>query len=225
MTLTWIDSEIKSREFTVEKGEKLCLNLANFASFSDISIKIHMKKDASFFGYFADFSSGKGALNLDVYLEEEGASAIWRGAVIAAGESQKTINASLYHQAKNTEGLMSNYGIAEDHAKLVFSGTSAIANGAKGSSTRQEAKIIVFDPTSVGKASPILKIDENDVSASHAAIVGKLNDAHLFYLQTRGLPLEEARRLLTLGYLKPIVSYFEDEALKSRIDEAIERGL
>ena len=62
------------------------------------------------------------------------------------------------------------------------------------------------------------------MSASHAAIVGKLNEDHMFYLMSRGLDSKEARRLITLGYLKPIETYF-DEADRSRIDEAIEGGI
>jgi Fe-S cluster assembly protein SufD len=70
----------------------------------------------------------------------------------------------------------------------------------------------------------VLNIDENEVKASHAATVGKLNESHLFYLMSRGLTKEEARRLVTLGYLKPIVSYFEGD-VKDEIDRAIEGGL
>ena len=46
----------------------------------------------------------------------------------------------------------------------------------------------------------------------------------MFYLMSRGLDSKEARRLITLGYLKPIETYF-DEADRSRIDEAIEGGI
>ena len=62
---------------------------------------------------------------------------------------------------------MSNYGICENQSKLTFSGISEIKKGAKKTHTRQVAKIIVFDPQSDGQASPILKIGENDVEASH----------------------------------------------------------
>lgn len=92
------------------------------------------------------------------------------------------------------------------------------------SETSQKEKIIVFDPEAVGQCSPILRIDENDVSASHSAIVGKLSDEHLFYMLSRGIDLETAKRLLTLGFLKPITAYF-DEKLSQRILDSIEGGL
>lgn len=224
MNVTLVDSQITSRSFRVEKGGKLVLNLAIFASFSDISIKVDVDEEGSFEGAFADFSSGKGKFEILVNLAK-GARCDWHGAFLCKGDSQKKINASVTHASPDSESLMSNYGIVEGKSNLVFAGESTIVKGAKSSKTRQEAKIIVFDEGCVGKATPVLRIDENDVSASHAAVVGKLSDAHLFYLRSRGLSLEEARKLLTLGYLKPIENYFEDEALRQRIDAEIEGGV
>ena len=94
-----------------------------------------------------------------------------------------------------------------------------------GTTTRQEAKAILFDELSQGYCSPVLKIDENEVAASHAASVGRVNDDHLFYLLSRGLSKTEARKIITLGYLKPIVSYFEEEEMRNRLLSTIEEKL
>ncbi|HBF67879.1 MAG TPA: hypothetical protein DDW20_00960 [Firmicutes bacterium] len=107
---------------------------------------------------------------------------------------------------------------------MVFSGINHIKTGAKKSVTSQNAKIIVFDRNAVGIASPILKIDENDVKASHAAIVGQLNSDHMFYLMSRGLSKEDARQLITLGYLEPISKLFNAEN-KEKIKKAIEEAI
>ena len=77
---------------------------------------------------------------------------------------------------------------------------------------------------SVVEAMDALCIDENDVQASHAAVVGKLNEEHIYYLLSRGLSLADARRLISLGYLKPIEAFFEGDT-RTRIEEAIERGI
>ena len=70
---------------------------------------------------------------------------------------------------------------------------------------------MVFDPKSDAIAKPILKIDENDIEANHAAAVGKISDEHLFYLTSRGLSIEEAKLIITLGYLKPIFKGFDED--------------
>ena len=220
-----IDEEITDRAIEVKEGESLTLNLAAFKEFKSAKIDIHVARNATVTGAFADFSKGEGHFVLNVYLEGEGAYCDWHLAALSDKDSRKVFDTSVWHMVGHTSGSMSNYGICRDESRLTFTGVSEIKKGAKGSSTRQAAKIIVFDPLCDGKCSPILNIDENDVTASHAAIVGKLNEDHLFYLMSRGLTMDESKRLITLGYLKPIETYFQSLSLKEKIDNAIEGGL
>lgn len=225
MTQTFVDEQIKDVDFEVKEGEILNLNFASFKAFSSFEIHAKIHSNATINVAFADLSSGKGSIKASVELLGEGASCAWRLASICASSSEKTIDVSLSHKAPHTSGVVSDYGIVQGESKLNFLGVSEIQKGAFSSSTRQDAKIIVFDEKCQGKAMPILKIDENDVAASHAAVVGKLNEQHLFYLLSRGISLPAARKLLTLGYLKPIEQYFEDEALRAKIDDIIEGGI
>ena len=220
---TLIDEQIRDLELEVNEGETLTLRLASFASFPTAKIHVKVQKDGVFDGAFADFSRGKGKLNLEVELLGEGASMSWHYAGSAQSEDDKVLDASVSHKAPHTKGLVSQYGIAMGKSHLSFIGTSHIQQGNHGSETSQKGKIIVFDEGAVGKCSPVLRIDENDVVASHSAIVGKLSDEHLFYLLSRGIDLEHAKRLLTLGYLKPVLGFYEGE-LAERIQTQIEEG-
>ena len=223
MDLTYVDEQIQDLELEVKPGESLTLRLAAFKRFPEANIRVNVYEGGVFHGAFADFSQSSGVFHLEVHLKSPLAQAYWYGASIC-GREKKIFDTNLYHEAKETGGIMENHGIVTKGGKLHFLGTSAINKGAKGSSTRQAAKIIIFDPSCDGRCAPILKIDENDVKASHAAIVGKLNDEHIFYLCSRGLSAQQAKRLITLGYLTPIEDHFEGE-LKEQIDAAIEGGI
>ncbi len=225
MELTYVDKQIQDLSLEVKEGETAQLNFASFSDFPEAKIDIRVASNGHLNVAFADFSEGKGRLKVAVSLQGEGASCDWHLSSLSKGVSQKIFDISLSHDVPHTEGVVSNYGIALGQSRLTFQGISRIQNCAKGAKTRQAAKIIVFDPESRGECSPILAIDENDVVASHAAVVGKLNDDHLFYLESRGLPPKEAKRLITLGYLRPVLAFFTDEALKKRIEEAIEGGI
>jgi Fe-S cluster assembly protein SufD len=74
------------------------------------------------------------------------------------------------------------------------------------------AKIVLFDDNAKAKSMPILKISENDISASHATSVGTLNENEVFYLTSRGISEDMAKNLITLGYFNPIISKFDEEA-------------
>lgn len=225
MTLTFVDEQIKNAAYEVKEGETLNLNFASFNAFSSFEINAKIHANATINVAFADLSSGTEVIKANIELLGEGASCSWHLASICGNASAKTVDVSLSHEAPHTSGIVSNYGIVQGESKLNFLGVSEIQKGSSSSFTRQEAKIIVFDEKCQGKAMPILKIGENDVRASHAAVVGKLNEQHLFYLLSRGISLPAARKLLTLGYLKPIEKYFDDEALRAKIAETIEGGI
>jgi Fe-S cluster assembly protein SufD len=223
--LLWVDEMPEKASLNVPAGGSLKLAIAAFASLKDTTIDVHVAENGSFEGAFADSSPSQYHFVLNVYLEGKGAQCDWHLAAVSSKGSLKRFDTSLYHEQPESMGLMSNYGIAQDTSKLIFSGISEIKKGSKKVHTRQVAKIIVFDPRSDAQASPILKIGENDVEASHAAVVGRLNEDHLFYLESRGVSEAEAKRLITLGYLKPIEAYFAEDILKKRIDDAIEGGI
>lgn len=220
----FLDASALEEEYAVPAGESARFLFAFFGESRNRKCKIRVGKGAKLEVAYADFSRGATQVDMDILLEDEGAEASFHGAVLSTENDKKDVRANCFHLAPHTSGLVENYGITEGHSRLCFLGKSDIAKGAYGSKTRQSAKAIVFDPGCVAHASPILCIDENDVQASHAAVVGKLNDDHLFYLMSRGLSVKEARRLITLGYLKPIEEYFSGE-LRDRIDQAIEGGL
>lgn len=224
-TITYIDDIPDGLVLDVKDDTSLLLLLASFGSLSDKKITVNVGRNSSFRGVFADFSSSSFNFSLNVNLNGEGGECEWRLASLSRGDNKKVFEPSVTHVAPRTQALMSNYGITRDSSYLTFAGVSAIPHGSVKTVTRQEAKIIVFDPQSGGRASPILRIADNNVDASHAASVGRLSEEHLFYLESRGVSLEEAKRLITLGYLKPIETYFDDDFIKARIDKAIEGGL
>ena len=211
-------------DIRVSDGSNLTLKLANFRSVDNLKIRARIGKDSSFAVIFADFSNGNIKLDSKVDLIEKGANCTWHLATLASQKSNKIFDVSFSHKVGETTALMDNYGVAKDESNIIFSGCNHIENGAKKSITKQNAKIIVFDKSANGTASPILKIDENDVQASHGAVVGQLNSDHMFYLMSRGLNKEEARMLITLGYLKPISDKFSKE-VQDKIEQAIREAI
>jgi len=208
----------------LSEGSKLFLKLANFAENSDIKINGKIGKFAEISVVFADFAKNSTKVTSQINLVEEGAKCEWHLATLSNKNDNKIFDVSFKHVVGKTTSIMDNYGVARDESKIIFSGTSHITEGAKGSNAKQNAKIIVFDKNAQGTASPILKIDENEVQASHGAVVGQLNSDHMFYLMSRGLTYDDARMIITLGYLKPVSDKFS-EATQSLIENAIKEAM
>lgn len=209
-------------EIGVGQGANLTLNIINLNEAKNSKIVAKVEENGELLAVMADFSSGNANLDIDINLAGNNARGVWRLSALSSAQDDKKYNVHFHHLAMNTFGLMDNYGVARNSSRLIFSGANEIVRGAKFSKTKQNAKIIVFDQGAIAKADPRLNIDENEVEASHAAVVGKLSDDHLFYLMSRGLNLNEAKKLITYGYLLPITNYFHDEEAKERIAKIIE---
>ena len=209
-----------------ELKDNAILHLSIFAKdvLKDAKITANLGKNSAISSYFADFTTEKNKLDVAINLNEENATCDWHLASLSSNNDNKDIAVSIYHNHPSTFGRIDNYGVCKDKGHLIFSGTSHILKGCHQSKSHQNAKIVVFDEGCVAKAKPILKIDENDIEASHAATVGKVSDEHIFYLTSRGLTNEEAKMLITLGYLKPILKGFKD-SIQTEIDNLIERKL
>jgi Fe-S cluster assembly protein SufD len=172
----------------------------------------------------ADFAEGKGKVFVTFEMVGRDSNIEWRSAALSSQTDRKFYSINFTHKNFNTYANMTNYGVTEGQSTLQFTGTGHILNGAKYSKTHQSAKIMVFDEHCFGRADPVLKIDENEVEASHAATVGRVNEEHLYYLQSRGLNHLEAKRLITLGYLQPIIGFFTDEKIQEILAKQIQAG-
>ena len=189
---------------------------------SNFKISANLSENSTIDSYFADFSTGKNHSTIIINLNGKGAKANWHLASLSSQNDNKEFEVSIFHNSPYTYAQSDNYGVCKNEGKLVFSGTSKIVNKSIKSKTYQNAKIMVFDRLSNATAKPILKIDENDIEASHAAVVGKINDDHLFYLTSRGISEKEAKELITYGYLKPILLGFNDQEVIDDINNLIE---
>ena len=218
-------NNVRDIEIELKENSYLLLSLLLEDDINNLNIKVTAKSGATLEGFIADFSTNVLNLNCVVDLKEENASAYIKLASLSANKDDKKISISINHIVGKTFGRVDNYGVCKDLGKLLFAGTSHIFEKAVKSKTQQNAKIMVFDEASNAIAKPILKIDENDIEASHAAVVGKINDEHLFYLTSRGISEADAKQLITFGYLKPILLGFNNEETRNYISSLIERRM
>ena len=217
--------DIKELNIVINQDSNVNLSFIAEEEMNSSNINITVKNNASLIGYFADFSKKTLNLHCKVNLVEQGASCTYKVASLVADDDRKMVDVSIDHISAKTYGKFDCYGICKDNGKITVAGTSHVFKGSIKSKAQQNCKIMVFDESSDATAKPVLKIDENDLEASHGAVVGKINDEHLFYLTSRGLSEEEAKELITWGYLRPILDGFKEENIKNHISSLIERRM
>lgn len=182
-----------------------------------------LKADSSLNMGYAELSDNNIEADYHYNLIGENADMHLRMAILSKEKERKHYKINLEHKAKHTTGIMDNYGVARDHGRLVIDGIGTINKGMSKSESHQTNKIMVFDKECFASANPYLFIDEYDVAASHAAAVGKMDENHLYYLESRGLTERQAMQLITYGYLKPVIHIVENETLEERFEASLEK--
>ena len=88
---------------------------------------------------------------------------------------------------------------------MTFNGIGHIIKGAKGADAQQESRVLMLSDQARSDANPILLIDENDVTAGHAASIGQVDPEDMYYLMSRGLDQHTAERLVVRGFLGSVI--------------------
>ncbi len=201
-----------AESYIIDQQSSLAFLFQNETAVSK-DIRIDVKENASLELTLADFENASVSINILISLEK-GASATLKLASILSSDHDKLFSVRVDHNGTDTTSFVQMVGINSSERRLEFKGDSYIFNGCHRSETRQEGKITNLNTKARSIVSPGLYIKDDDVKASHGASVGSYNPDALFYLMSRGLSLNESKRLVTYGMLLPVFqSLGDDEAL------------
>lgn len=144
---------------------------------------------------------------------------------ISTGHQTQGIATRVTNFGLNSVGHILQNGVILDKGTLTFNAIGHIIKGAKNADAQQSSHVLMLSDKGRGDANPILLIDENEVTAGHAASVGQVDEEDLFYLQSRGLDEETAKRLVIRGFLGSVVSEIPVKSVQAEFIETIERKL
>ncbi|MFF2910119.1 Fe-S cluster assembly protein SufD [Paenibacillus sp. NPDC057934] len=147
--------------------------------------------------------------------------------VIAVGSGSQKLNytTQAQHFGKNTPSDMITRAVMREEATSIINGITKIEKGATRADGQQTEKVLMLSPKARGDANPILLIDEDDVTAGHAASVGQVNPEQVYYLMSRGISRRDAEALIIYGFLAPVVSQIPLEGLRTQLQSLVERKL
>lgn len=172
-----------------------------------------------------EMNDGHTVANNTTVLQGKGGMAETKSITIGTGEQRQNLTSQVQHIGTHTESMMLSKAVMTDQAVAILNGITKIEKGAEKANGEQAENILMLSEQARGDANPILLIDEDDVKAGHAASVGRISEEQIHYLMTRGIPRKEAERLLTLGFLDPVVADIPLEEVKTRLRQALERKL
>jgi Fe-S cluster assembly protein SufD len=119
------------------------------------------------------------------------------------------------HQGEGGTTNQLTKGAVRDNARAVFQGKITVARGADQTDARMGHHALILSERAEIDAKPELEIYADDVSCAHGNTVGALDDEALFYIRSRGVPLEEARALLISAFVGEVTDRIVHEGARS----------
>ena len=166
--------------------------------------------------------NGGGALsrnNLSILLKEPHAAVETTGIYGLAGNGQIDNYSRIEHQASNTFSMQLYKGLLAEKSRGVFRGSIKVDQKVKGAEASQLNKNILLGKAARVNSMPWLEIDASDIKCEHGATTGTLDKEQLFYLTSRGIPTNQARKILLKAFMAEALINVTDPWLKEKIDE------
>lgn len=185
----------------------------------------HTGRDANIDWAIGVMNDGNVITDLDTELVGNGSSSDLKAVGISWGKQTQVIDSNVVNRGSNTSGNIFQHGVILDRAVLTFNGIGKIHKNAKNADAQQESRVLMLSDKARGDANPILLIDEFEVTAGHAASVGRVDPEQLYYLMSRGLPEEAAKKLVIRGFLGTVISSIPLKSTRDELVETIERKL
>jgi FeS assembly protein SufD len=200
-----------------------------------------VERDAKMSWYIGMFGSLLSRYKTDSVMKGPGASSEDVEIVFGAGNQSFDITSNLVHQAPHTRGRVLVKSVLKDKSKSLFKGMIKIDKEGRGTESYLAGHAILLDRGAKSDAIPGLEIKTNEVKATHSASVAQMDENQIYYLTTRGLNREGAKREIVAGFLEPLsrkmgptirawINYlienkWQGKQLMLRTDEAMEQIL
>ncbi len=127
------------------------------------------------------------------------------------------------HIGRDTTGDLLSKGALLDNARSFMKGLITIERSAIGTDSFLGEFGMNLSKAARAVAVPSLEIDQPDCRrAAHSSSVGPIDETQLFYLESRGIPPDEARKFIVLGFLEPVVARVPLPDVQDRLRELLE---
>ena len=170
-------------------------------------------------------NEGNVIADFDSDLFGRGSHADMKVVALSRGKQIQGIDSRVTNYGCNSIGNILQHGVILEKGTLTFNGIGHIIKGAKGADAQQESRVLMLSDKARSDANPILLIDENDVTAGHAASIGQVDPEDMYYLMSRGLDQATAERLVVRGFLGSVIVEIPVKEVRAEMIENIDEIL
>ncbi|MCI5871774.1 MULTISPECIES: Fe-S cluster assembly protein SufD [unclassified Streptococcus] len=190
-----------------------------------ISRRGRLGNDASIDWALGVMNEGNVVADFDSDLIGNGSHANLKVVAASSGRQVQGIDTRVTNYGHNSVGHILQHGVILERGTLTFNGIGHIIKGAKGADAQQESRVLMLSDKARSDANPILLIDENEVTAGHAASIGQVDPEDMYYLMSRGIDQVTAERLVIRGFLGAVITEIPVKEVRDEMIAVLDKKL
>lgn len=169
--------------------------------------------------------SAKGKVFQETSLDGQGAHGRVTGGYATHGKQHLDFDTLQTHMAPHTTSDLAFRGVVAEKSSTVWRGMIKVDEAGQQTDAFQESRNLLLGRKAHADAIPGLEIAANDVRCTHAAAIAQIDPDQVFYLRSRGLKLNMARRMVIEGFLAELVTRFEEGPVREALGEILQRRM
>ena len=166
--------------------------------------------------------NGISRVSIDDFLQGPGASIEIRTLNMLGGNAESHHRLHIYHNAPETTSTQLSRNLLDGSSRASYDGSVIVGNGCTKTLSGQLVNTILLSEDSSVSVKPVLKIYHDDVECTHGNTVGELDAEQMFYLVSRGIPQETAKKMLISSFAKETFYPLPDSPAKKRLLQVLE---
>ncbi len=205
------NSNLKNYIFDLNKNQNLRYSFTN--------IDIYENSNSENFIYSSGSKFSKYEINTN--LKEKYSSAFINGIINLDKNNHHEIKTNINHLAKNTKSYQLIKSVLNDKSTGVYQGKIFVNDQAQKTDGYQLSKALLLNENTEFNGKPELEIYADDVKCSHGSTSGNLDENSIFYLMSRGLNYDQAKKLLIDGFINDVIEKITNIEIQKYLKEAI----
>ena len=205
------NSNLKNYIFDLNKNQNLRYSFTN--------IDIYENSNSENFIYSSGSKFSKYEINSN--LKEKYSSAFINGIINLDKNNHHEIKTNINHMAENTKSYQLIKSVLNDKSTGVWQGKICVNDQAQKTDGYQLSKALLLNENTEFNGKPELEIYADDVKCSHGSTSGNLDENSIFYLMSRGLNYDQAKKLLIDGFINDVIEKITNFEIQKYLKEAI----
>jgi len=188
-------------------------------AFHVATLQVHQERNSNFSSHSISLGGALARNDLNSVLDGEGSECSLNGLYMVKGKQHVDNHTRVDHVKPHCNSRELYKGILGGSAKGVFNGKIYVHTAAQGTDAKQTNKNLLLSEDATINTKPQLEIYNDNVKCMHGSTVGQLDQNGLFYLRSRGIELNDARKLMTYAFASEMIGKIKVAKLRSWLEE------